>query len=103
MLLAGRATLERNVESYSYGPWCQYWMNLTSDSKNLIVIPQYLLYYILDETSDEEDKGDGRGDDEKGDALANTTVETIESRTSTKAERRPKEIVPDFTIFRVMF
>ena len=98
-----RSCNPRNVESYSYGLWCQCWMNLTSESKNLIVIPQYLLYYVPDETSDEEDKEDGKGDDEEGNALANTTIETIESRTSTKAERRAEEIVPDFAIVRVMF
>jgi len=76
---------------------------LTGDSKNLTVNPQYLLYYVLDEPSDEEGQGDGKDDDEEDDALANTTIETIESRTSTKAERTAEEIVPDFAIVRVMF
>jgi hypothetical protein len=76
---------------------------LTGDSKNLTVNPQYLLYYVLDEPSDEEDKRDWKGEDEEDDALANTTIETIESRTSTKAERTAEEIVPDFAIVRVMF
>jgi hypothetical protein len=98
-----RSCNPRNVESYSYGLWCQCWTDLTGDAKNLTVNPQYLLYYVLDETSDEEDKGDGRGDEEEDDALANTTIETIESRTSTKAERTAEEIVPDFAIVRVMF
>jgi hypothetical protein len=101
-------------------------MDLTNDSKNLVVNPQYLLYYVPEETSDEveEEERDGEGhhddsdntdgenkdeddhDGEEGnfnDALQNTTIETIDSRTSTKPERSAEEIVPDFAIVHIKY
>ena len=122
-----RACNPRNVEYYAYALWCQYWMDLTNDSKNLVLNPQYLLYYVPEETSDEaeEDERDGEGHHDDGDdadeenkddennhnreegnfnnASANTTIETIESRTSTKPERSAEEIVPDFAIVRIKY
>jgi hypothetical protein len=119
-----RACNPRNVEYYSYALWCQYWMELTNDSKNLVVNPQYLLYYIPDEIGDEVEEGeedmevhkDGidDADEEKqdnydgeegnfNDILGNTTIDTIESGASTKPERSAEEIVPDFAIIRIKY
>ena len=70
-------------------------MDLTSDSKFFIVVPQHLLYYVPTEDSDDEESGSSVDD------LANTTFSTIDSRPSTKAERSAEEILPDFAIIRV--
>jgi hypothetical protein len=91
-----RSCNPRNVEFSSYGLWCQYWMELTSDSRYLIVIPQHLLYYVPTGDSDEESSNDD-------DALANTTLSTIASGASTRAEKSAEEILPDFAIIRVKF
>jgi hypothetical protein len=71
-------------------------MELTSDSRHLIVIPQHLLYYIP------ADSGDDEGSDDD-DVLANTTLSTIDSRTSTRAENSAEEILPDFAIIHVRY
>ena len=70
-------------------------MDLTSDSKFLIVIPQHYLYYVPNEDS----KGSA-SDDEDGD-LANTTISTVDSRPSTQAEGSAEGAIPDFAIIRV--
>jgi hypothetical protein len=99
-------------------------MELTNDSKNLVVNPQYLLYYVPDEIDDEVEEGeedmeghkdDGEDTDEENrdnydgqegnfnDILVNTTIDTIESGASTKPERSAEEIVPDFAIIRFKY
>ena len=75
-------------------------MDLTSDSRFLIVIPQHLLYYVP--TEDSEDSASNSEEGDSGiDDLANTTFSTIDSIPSTKPESSAEEILPDFAIIRV--
>lgn len=92
-----RSCNPRNIEFPLYGLWSQYLMDLTSDSRFLIVIPQHLLYYVPTEDSSDSDEGDSNVED-----LADTSISTIDSRPSTKPERSAKEILPDFAIIRVI-
>jgi len=96
-------------------------MELTSDCKNLVVNPQHLLYYVPseedqrdgegqnDDGDTDEDENEGEDEGENGDdansnhALANTTMESLDSTTSTKPERSAEEIIPDFAIIRIIY
>jgi hypothetical protein len=56
----------------------------------------------------DRDKGENGNDDDEKDvnsnhALANTTIESLESTTSTKPEHSAEEIVPDFAIIRIKY
>src|SRR5882762_2184025 len=66
-----RSCNPRNIEFRSYGLWSQCLMDLTSDSKFLIVIPQHLLYYVPNEDG-EDSASDGEDGSNNGD-LADTT------------------------------
>jgi hypothetical protein len=78
-------------------------MELTSDSKNLIVNPQHLLYYVHTKEDEGDDERHSVDIYEEKNALADTTIDSIESRTSTRPERAAEEIIPDFAIIRIKY
>src|SRR5882762_4030714 len=48
-----------NLERPWYGPWCQVLTDLTQQFDNMVVVPQFPLWFIQqDEDSDEEESGD---------------------------------------------
>lgn len=90
-----RSCNPRNIEYPWYGLWCQILMDLTSDTKRLIVVPQHLIYY---EPADDIPSPEG----DKGHSKRSASISTIQS-VATMAASSPREVIPDFAIFRIKF
>lgn len=89
-----RATNPRNVEYPWYGYWSQILVDLTSEYRRLIVIPQHLLYYTSEEDTSKEDisEEDITVDD------PDTSIPSV----ITTPQPHAHEIVPDFAIIRII-
>lgn len=112
----------RNIERPWYGPWCQVLTDLTEQFDNMIVVPQFPLWFLpQDDDSDEEensdtdmDSMDGRdyllvsqrdGDEQSSEPgevddtdVGNITTDTV----GTIAGSGAAELFPDFVIIHVL-
>lgn len=112
-----------NLQRPWYGPWCQVLTDLTEQFDNMIVIPQFPLWFIPeddDSDSDEEESGDNDPDDideldligqkdedeqdsERGDVgddmdAGNVTTDSV----GTISGSDVAELFPDFVILHVL-
>lgn len=92
--ISSRACNPRNLEHRTYGLWNLYLIDLTTDSRTLLLIPQHILYYNPEDFEEDDNENQHPGD---------TTVSTIDSIASTTPDNSTKQVIPDFAIIHIKY
>ena len=94
----GNTPNSRNMECHWYAVWDRVLADLIADTSRLIPVPQFVVWYIEPDPTDEGGSQPSGGGEEAG----NTTIDSITTFASTIPEKSALELVPDFAIVRTM-